>query len=314
MKSTVIQSPARVAGRAGRQRGGNSNARTGLIMVAPTVLLIAVFTLYPFGRAIYESTRIESPIFPPQYVGLQNYRDVLGSDYFVTAAKTTVMFAAVTVPILLVLGVLVALLLNERFIGNTALRIGMLLPWAIPATVSGLIWKWVFLDSWGALNAGLYSLGIIDSYIDWLTTPNLARMVVVIVFVWSQLPLTSIFLLAALQGVPEDLYEAAALDGAGPIGRFWSVTLPGIRPMLVIVALFDLLMAVTNFDITYSLTQGGPGTATTMLTYFTWAESFKMLDFGRGSALAILIGLGSIAAILVLVRAMPTDALMEERR
>lgn len=309
-----MQSPARVAARQAGPRGARSQARTGWIMVAPVVLLIAVFTLYPFGRAIYESTRIESPIFPPQYVGLQNYRDVLGSDYFLTAAKTTVLFAAVTVPLLLVLGILVALLLNETFIGNTALRIGMLLPWAIPATVSGLIWKWVFLDSWGALNAGLYRLGIIDSYIHWLTTPNLARMVVVIVFVWSQLPLTSIFLLAARQGISDDLYEAAALDGAGAFARFWSVTLPGIRPMLVIVALFDLLMAITNFDITYALTQGGPGTATTMLTYFTWAESFKMLDFGRGSALAILIGLGSLAAILVLVRAMPTGALTEERR
>lgn len=312
MKESAIQA-ATAIGRPVR-RGSASNARTGLLMVAPVLLLIALFTLYPFGRAIYQSTRIESPIFPPRYVGLENYRDVIGSQYFVTAAKNTLLFAAVTVPILLILGVLVALLLNERFIGNTALRIGMLLPWAIPATVSGLIWKWVFLDSWGALNAGLYSLGIIDNYIDFLTTPNLARMVVVIVFVWSQLPLTSIFLLAALQGISEDLYESSELDGAGPFERFRSVTLPGIRPMLVVVALFDLLMAITNFDITYALTQGGPGTATTMLTYFTWAESFKMLDFGRGSALAILIGLGSLAAILVLVRAMPTDALVEDRR
>jgi ABC-type sugar transport system permease subunit len=297
-----------------RGRGSVSNARTGWLMVAPVVLLIALFTLYPFARAIYQSTRIESPIFPSRYVGLENYRDVVGSQYFMTAAKNTLVFAAVTVPILLILGVLVALLLNERFIGNTALRIGMLLPWAIPATVSGLIWKWVFLDSWGALNAGLYSLGVIDNYIDFLTTPNLARMVVVIVFVWSQLPLTAIFLLAALQGISSELYEASELDGAGVLERFRAVTLPGIRPMLVVVVLFDLLMAITNFDITYALTQGGPGTATTMLTYFTWAESFKMLDFGRGSALAILIGIGSLAAILVLIRAMPKDALAEERR
>jgi ABC-type sugar transport system permease subunit len=308
-----MQAQARV-GVPVRQRTGRGNARTGLVMVAPVVLLVAVFTLYPFGRAIYESTRIESPIFPPQYVGAENYRDVLESGYFATAAKTTLGFAAVTVPLLLVLGVLVALLLNESFVGNTALRIGMLLPWAIPATVAGLIWKWIFLDSWGALNALLYSLGVIDRYVHWLTDPDLARMAIVVVFVWSQLPLTAILLLAAVQAVPEELYEAAALDGAGPFGRFWSVTLPGIRPMLVVVALFDLLMAITNFDITYALTQGGPGTATTMLTYFTWAESFKKLDFGRGSALAILIGLGTLAGILVLVRAMPKDALVEDGR
>ncbi len=280
-------------------------------MAAPAFLLIALFTFYPFARAAYESTRIASPIFPPRYVGLENYRDVLASDYFLNAALTTLRFAAITVPLLVLFGVLVALLLNESFVGNTALRIGMLLPWAIPATVAGLIWKWIFLDSWGALNALLYSLGVIDGYVQWLGTPRLAMMAVVIVFVWSQLPLAAIFLLAAVQAIPDDLYQAAALDGAGPLERFRAVTLPGIRPMLVIVALFELLMAITNFDVVYSLTQGGPGTATTMLTYFTWSVSFKQLDFGQGSALAILIALACLAAILVLVRAMPKDALVE---
>jgi multiple sugar transport system permease protein len=306
--------PGRVKPRerfAARRWSASSDARTGLIMIAPVLILVAVFTLYPFGRAAYESTRIASPIFPPRYVGLENYRDVIGSDYFVNAALTTLRFAAITVPLLVVLGVLVALLLNESFVGNMALRIGMLLPWAIPATVAGLIWKWIFLDSWGALNAVLYSAGIIDTYIRWLNSPRLAMMAVVVVFLWSQLPLASIFLLAALQAVPDDLYEAAELDGAGPLGRFRAVTLPGIRPMLVIVVLFELLMAISNFDIVYSLTQGGPGTATTMLTYFTWSVSFKQLDFGQGSALAILIALASLAAILVLVRAMPKDALVE---
>ena len=144
-----------------------------------------------------QSTRIESPIFQPRFVGLQNYRDVLGGPYFRDAAGTTLRFALATVPLLMVLGVLVALLLNESFIGNAVLRVGMLLPWALPATVAGLIWKWIFLDSWGALNAGLYATGIIDNYIPWLTTPGLARMAVVVVFIWAQLPLTAIFLLAA---------------------------------------------------------------------------------------------------------------------
>jgi len=294
------------------RRSGDAHARTGLLMAAPVLLLVALFTLYPFGRAIYESTRVSSPIFPPEYVGLENYRDVISSRYFVSAAKTTLLFTAITTPLLVVLGVLVALLLNERFIGNTVLRIGMLLPWAVPATVTGVIWKWIFLDSWGALNAVLYSAGVIDSYIAWLTTPKLAMMAVVIVFVWSQLPLAAIFLLAALQSIPDDLYEAAALDGASAFGRFWAVTLPGIRPMLVIVALYELLMAITNFDIVYALTQGGPGSATTMLTYFTWSESFKQLNLGRGSALAIVIALGSLLAILLLIRAMPRDALVED--
>ena len=282
-------------------------------MAAPVVLLVAVFTLYPVGRALYQSTRIESPIFPSRFVGLKNYQDVLGGRYFTDAALTTLRFAAVTVPLLVVLGVLTALLLNESFVGNTLLRVGMILPWALPATAAGLIWKWVFLDSWGALNAGLYAAGVIDNYIAWLTTPHLAQMAVIVVFIWTQLPLTAIFLLAALQAVPAELYDAAAVDGAGVFGRFWNITLPGIRPMLVIVALYETLMAFTNFDIVYSLTQGGPGTTTTMVTYFTWVESFKKLDFGVGSALAVLIALGSLVVIVVLVRAIPKGALVEER-
>jgi multiple sugar transport system permease protein len=315
-QTSAVRGRARPGAAPGQRRRSayRGTARAGLLMAAPVLVLVAVFTLYPFAYAINESTRIESPLFPPQFVGLDNYRGVIDSVYFRDAAQTTLLFALVTTPLLVGLGVLVALLLNERFFGNTALRAGMLLPWALPATVAGLIWKWVFFDSFGALNALLYSAGIIDTYVHWLTTPNLARLAVVIVFVWTQLPLAAVLLLAAVQAVPDDLYEAAALDGAGPVGRFWSVTLPGIRPMLVVVALYEVLMAITNFDITYSLTQGGPGSATTMLTYFTWAESFRMLDFGRGSALAVLIALGSLVAIFALVRAMPKDALLDEAR
>ncbi|HET7095062.1 MAG TPA: sugar ABC transporter permease, partial [Thermomicrobiales bacterium] len=244
---TSVEAAHAVAVGPARRSVGRGQARTALLMTAPALLLVALFTLYPFGQAIYESTRISSPIFPPEFVGLQNYRDVVTSGYFVDAAATTLAFTAVVTPLLVVLGVLVALLLDQPFWGNTALRAGMLLPWAIPASAAGVIWQWIFLDSWGALNAGLYSLGIIDEYIEWLTTPNLARFAVVVVFVWSQLPLAALLLLAALQAIPADLHEAAALDGASAFGRFRSITLPAIRPMLVIVALYEALMAITNF-------------------------------------------------------------------
>jgi multiple sugar transport system permease protein len=283
-------------------------------MVAPVALLIAVFFIYSAYRAVYQSTRIESPIFPSRYVGLQNYRDILDGRFFRQASENSLVFVLTVVPALLVLGVLVALLLNEPFYGNTALRIGMILPWALPAAVAGLVWKWVFLDSWGALNAILSWTGLIDSPIDFLGEPRLARLAVVIVFIWAQLPLASIFLLAAVQSIPPELYEAAELDGAGTIGRFRSITLPSIRPMLLIVALFELLMAFTNFDLVYALTQGGPGTATTMVSYFAWAESFRKLDFGAGAALAIMIAGASLIVILVLMRAMPKGALVDDSR
>lgn len=287
---------------------------TGVIMVAPVVVLIAVFFIYSTYRAIYQSTRIESPIFKSRYVGLQNYRDILDGRFFRQAAENSLLFVVVVVPALVVLGMLVALLLNEPFHGNTALRIGMILPWALPAAVAGLVWKWIFLDGWGALNGILGSLGVIDAPIGFLSDPRSARLVVVLVFVWSQLPLASIFLLAAVQSISPDLYEAAALDGASAIGRFRSITLPGVQSMILIVALFELLMAFTNFDLVYALTQGGPGTATTLLSYFAWAESFRKLNFGAGAALAILIALGSLLVILLLMQAMPRNALVDEDR
>ena len=288
--------------------------RTGLLLVAPAVLLVAAFTLYPFARALYTSTQLSSPLLEEKFVGLQNYRDVFTSSYFLDAARTTSLFATVAVPILVVLGVLVALLLNEAFFGNAFLRAGMLLPWAIPASAAGVIWKWVFLDDSGALNASLYSLGVIGDYIPWLTTPSLARMAVVVVFIWTQLPLVSILLLAALQAIANDLYDAAAVDGASTFSRFRHVTLPGIRPMLVIVTVYEVLMALTTFDLVYSLTGGGPGTATTLLTYFIWSETFTQLSFGQGAALAVIIALVSLVAIFIILRALPEDALLGEDR
>jgi multiple sugar transport system permease protein len=287
---------------------------SGLLLVAPAVLLVSAFTLYPFAHALYTSTQLSSPLVEARFVGLQNYGDVITSPYFLTAARTTALFTAVAVPVLVVLGVLVAVLLNEPFFGNGFLRAGMLLPWAIPASAAGVIWQWVFLDDSGALNVSLYSLGVIDDYISWLTTPGLARMAVVIVFIWTQLPLASILLLAALQAVPDDLYDAAAVDGASTFGRFRHVTLPGIRPMLVIVTVYEILVALATFDLTYSLTGGGPGTATTLLTYFIWSETFNRLNFGHGAALAVVIALVSLVAIFVILRALPEEALLGEDR
>jgi multiple sugar transport system permease protein len=309
--------PGRIRAKAARHPRPSHRRATnwsGLILVAPTVLLVAAFTLYPFAHAIYTSTQLSSPIIEGKFVGLQNYYDVVTSPYFLDATKTTSLFTAVTVPVLVVLGVLVAVLLNEPFFGNTFLRAGMLLPWAIPAAAAGVIWKWVFLDDSGALNVSLYSLGVIQDYIPWLTTPELARMAVVIVFIWTQLPLVGLLLLAALQAVPKDLYDAAAVDGASTLGRFRHITLPGIRPMLVIVTVYEILMALATFDLTYSLTGGGPGTATTLLAYFIWSETFNQLSFGQGAALAIFIALVSLVAIFVILRALPEEALLGEDR
>jgi ABC-type sugar transport system permease subunit len=281
-------------------------------MVAPILLLVGIFTIYPYLYALRGSLMTLSPLLPPKFVGLLNYQQVLSSSYFIGTVKNTFIFSLMAVPTIVILGVAVASLIDQKFPGDIVLRGILLLPWAIPTTISGVIWKGVFADSWGALNASLYNLGLISNYINWLTTSGLAMLTVVIAHVWTQFPMAAVLTLAAMQAIPDELYESASIDGADAWQRFRYITLPGIQAMLVIVALYEILVALTAFDITYGLTGGGPGTATTLVSYFTWAETFKMLNFGRGAALAVVIAIVSIIFIIGLLRAMPKDALIEE--
>jgi len=279
-------------------------------MIAPAVLLVVAFTFYPYIYALWSSIRVVSPLLPPAFAGLKNYKAVIKSIYFLRAVRNTLIFTAASVPITVLLGLLTASLLNRRFFGDVALKALVLLPWAIPISISGVVWRGFFNGGWGALNALLYMAGIIPKYIGWLTTPSLATLVVITVQIWTQFPFATVLILAAMQAIPEELYEAAAIDGAGLLQRFSYVTLPAIRAMLAIVVIFETLMGLTTFDLTYALTGGGPGTATVLISYFTWAESFKMLNFGNGSALAVILAMVSLIMILAILQFIPKGALI----
>jgi ABC-type sugar transport system permease subunit len=285
--------------------------RAALIMITPVVLLVGLFTLYPYAYAVWTSVHTVSPLLPTKFIGFQNYSRVITSTYFVRTVTNTALFIVFVVPTTVVLGILVASLVNQRFKGDIAIRGILLLPWAIPTAISGVIWKGVFADSWGALNAVLYSLGVIPEYISWLTNAKLAMFAVILAHIWTQFPMAAVLTLAAMQAISGELYDSAAIDGASAWQRFRYVTLPGIRAMLIIVTLYEILVGLTAFDITYGLTGGGPGTATTLISYFIWSETFKMLNFGQGAALAMLIALFSIVLIVGLLQAMPKDALVE---
>ena len=288
-----------------------SDRASAYLMIAPAVLLVVLLSLYLYGYAIWTSFQMMSPLLPPKFAGLKNYAAVITSIYFLRAVKNTLIFTAFTVPITVVLGVLTASLLNRRFWGGVGLKAMILLPWAIPTAISGVIWRGVFNDGWGALNASLYLMGLIPNYIRWLTTPNLAKFAVIVAQVWAQFPMAAVLTLAAIQAIPEELYESAAIDGAGVCQRFLYITLPNIKAMLAIVTVYEILMGLTTFDITYALTGGGPGTATILISYFTWAESFKMLNFGNGTALAVLLALTSLVLIVFgILRLVPTELIL----
>jgi multiple sugar transport system permease protein len=281
-------------------------------MILGALLLIALFTLYPYGYALWASVQNLSPIIPPSFVGLKNYGDIFTSTYFFGTVRTTLGFTAIAVPSIIVLGVATASLLNQAFFGNIILKAIILLPWAIPATITGILWKGLFNDSWGAVNAALYKVGLIGDYVHWLTTPTLAVTVAILAQVWTQFPLAAMLILAAMQSIPPEYYESAAIDGANPWQRFRFVTLPSIKGTLVIIALYEVLIGLTTFDLIFSLTGGGPGTATTVIGYFIWSETFKMLSYGRGAALAVILALTSLLVIFIMLRALPRDAFLEK--
>ncbi|MGF6873591.1 carbohydrate ABC transporter permease [Paraburkholderia sp. MM5477-R1] len=212
------------------------------------------------------------------------------------------MYTVLVVLLVVVFGILIALLLNREFPGRALVRTLVLLPWAIPPVVNGLMWQWIYDAKVGALNGLLVSLGLIDQYRGWLSTPTSALLALVFSEVWSLLPLAVILLLSALQRVPAELYEAAGMDGASRFQLFRYITLPWLSQSLLVVLILQTMSALRAFDVIYVLTAGGPGTATTTLTWQTYLTTFDNLDFGHGNAYAWLVSLITLGLALAYFR------------
>ncbi len=279
----------------------------------PVLILVIVFTVYPFAYAIWNSLHRILLIMPGwPFIGIKNYIDVLSSIYFREALINTLVFAAITAPIIVAIALGVARLLITKFFGRGVVRAVVLLPWAMPGAVSGIVWVWIFHGRWGILNALLQQVGIIKSYIEWLSNPVLAKFTVMVAHIWTQIPFASVLLMAALSIINKELYEAAEVDGAGPARKLFSVTIPQVKGMMTVALIYELIIGLTSYDLTYAMTGGGPGGATTLLSYFIWAESFKMLQLGRGAALGVIMALITLILILVIMRAVPGELSVEE--
>ena len=299
--------PRRPSG--GRVSPGRQESRYAYLTLFPVLVIMAAFSLYPIGYSVYLSLHKEvltDPLNHP-FVGFRNFANALGSYYLSASLLSTVEFMAMAVPSVLIFGLLSSLLLNEVFAGARILRIAILLPWAMPAVVSGIVWRWMLNGDYGVVNSVLYQLGIIHSYVPWLSQPALARISLVIAHVWREGPLVAIFFLAGLQTIPADLYSASAVDGAGPIAAFRRITLPLLRPTLVIVLIYETIVAATTFDLVYVMTGGGPADATSLISWFAYAEVFKFLDLGTGAALAFLIAAALVIVIVFYLRVLRTQ-------
>lgn len=282
--------------------------RSPYLWILPVLVPVFLFTLYPVGYALWTSLHRMQVLLPGEpFVGLANYASVLSNDAVRTAARNTLVFTATSAPLTVALGLGVAYLLLAHYPGRIYVRSVVLLPWALPGAITAVIWTWVFQPSWGILNLILRSFGIVEENVRWLTRPDLAKFATTVAHVWAQFPFAAVLMLAALAAIDETLYAAAAIDGANAWQRFRFITLPQISTMIAILLIYETLVAITSYDVTYAMTGGGPGSATTLLSFQIWKQSFSELNFGNGAALAFLTALLSLVFIVSILRAIPTE-------
>ncbi len=275
----------------------------------PVIIIIGLFAIYPLIFAVRMSLYkylLTQPNNHP-FVGLGNYVNVTTSYYFKNAMKITGIYTLQAVIGVIVFGICVALLLNSKIRMASALKIVILLPWAIPSVVSGLVWKWILNADFGILNGILYSLGLIKSYIPFLADPVLAKLSLVMAFIWKEGPLAAIFLLAGLQLIPDELYESAKIDGGGGWVIFRFITLPMLRPVLLVIVVYETMTAILTFDTIFVMTGGGPANSTALISWFAYAEIFKSLNLGTGAALSILIALMTMVLIVIYLRVLRSE-------
>jgi multiple sugar transport system permease protein len=257
----------------------------------PAMVVLFGLVAYPVGLSLWVSLHrfsLRRPtVFP--FVGLDNYRSAVSSPEFLSALGVTLKFAAASVLLTVAIALALALLLNVDVKGRAVLRALLLVPWAIPPIVNATVWQLIFDSHIGAFNGLLFQLGLIDKYQSWLTDPNIALVVVILAHTWNHVPMATIILLAALQAIPRELYEAAVVDRASRWRILRRITLPWLfRPILVVMIL-QTMAALRAFDLIYVLTGGGPGDSTTVLAWLTYQTSFVYLNLGMGTAYSYVI-------------------------
>ena len=272
--------------------------------IAPALLIVFFVILVPIFITLVYSVKNMSPLSSHygEFGGLSYYAAALSSPDFWADFRRTFYFTVVSTAVETLVGVSVALLLNERFFGVKFLRAIIILPWAIPTVVNASLWKLIFNGQYGVFNAILERIGLIDSYQSWLGSPSMAMNMIIIGDAWKMTPLAVIFFLAALQNVNRDIYEAAAIDGAGAVRRFFTLTLPYLRPTILIVIIMRTVEKFKAFDIFYIMTRGGPSNSTRTLMFAAYLKAFTNLDYTSAAVYAYLIAIIVMILTVVYIR------------
>lgn len=277
---------------------------TPWLLVAPALLLTAALVLFPAVQTVWMSLHdvvLFRPRFRP-FIGLANYTRALADPVFWSSLGLSLVWVVVSVGLQFALGLAAALLLNRRFAWRGAARALMVVPWALPSVIIGLVWTWMLDFNLGLVNAVGLRLHLLSEPVAWLSQPGTALAAVILAVVWQGFPFFAVTLLAGLQAIPDELYEAAALDGAGAWNRFCHVTLPGLLAVITTALLLRMIWVANSLDLILVMTGGGPGTATQTLPLHAFLTAWSGGNYGQGSALAVLLTillLGVVVAYLV---------------
>ncbi len=275
--------------------------KIGWMLAIPALLILALVFVYPIFRAVLLSffTQNLGTELAPVFSGLSNYARMSGDGRFWQSLTNTTIFTTISITLELFLGIVFALVLNQSFFGRGFVRTAALIPWALPTAVMGLAWAWIFNDQYGVANDILLRLGIINEGITWLGEPSRAMISLIIADVWKTTPFIALILLAGLQSIPQDLYEAHAIDGATPWQSFRQITLPLLAPQILIALLFRFAQSFGIFDLVQVMTEGGPAGATEMVSIYIYAMVRRYLDFGYGATLVTVTFFLLIAAVAI---------------
>ena len=273
--------------------------------LSPTVVLLLVLMLVPIGMVIRYSVMDNVIVNKhPSFAAFANYRDVLTDPVFWVAIKNTAFFTGVSVAAHLGLGMAFALLLNSSLLGQAAkafFRVLYILPWLFTVAIIAVLWR-LLLNPNGVVNYLLQGTGLVHSKVEWLASPSMALFAVTFINIWAGYPFYMMSLLAGLQGIPRDLYEAATVDGAGAFKRYLHITLPQLRPIIISIAMLDVIFTTQQFALIWMTTGGGPINVTEMLSTFTYKLAFDRYEFSGASASAVLIFAFSMVLAFFYVR------------
>lgn len=297
-----------VARRPGSSRAGGrerADRRLGYALVAPVVILLLAVTAYPLAYNLwnsFHSVNLSIARGNHAFVGVKNYAKMFGSSEWVSALERTAAFTAVSIALETTAALGLALMLHRRFRGRGFLRAAVLVPWAVPTVVSATLWKTMFDPRAGFVDYMLGNLGLPGAHTTWLAGIWTSWATILVADAWKNVPFVAIILLAGLQVIPNEVYEAAKMDGATAWQSFRRMTLPLLKPALAVALIFRTLQAFLVFDVIYIMTGGGPGVSTQTLAFLNWQTFLVGTDFGYGGAISVMLVVMSLAIAAVYVR------------